>query len=540
MEAYGRRQYDLQSRPTAQDVALGPSALFYDILASHRTYRISVDHAWFIAQQDEPRTTAQLATTPSALDIAQANVVDFYDSSNRTLKYRVSQDGTQYVQYGGGGGGGGSSTYVGLSDSATANLPTVNTPLANALSTLATAISGKTGTLAGASDVGTYDLTTHNTPIANAIATLGNNIAAKPSNAYQAGAIPTPGIYSFNASTGLATDGTNSVALASSTVPTLSGKQFFCCIVSVGGTIALDTLTTCNQGDTLYLMQSGASQVWQRIAGVPLTGGLLKPDGKGGLTSAVPGLDYLLPALMKVGVPVGVAPSGTFTTNGSVTFGTPITNQSVSGLYQGIFLYYPANAITGSNAAGFYWTVPQSGGTNGTLAIVYNNVYTPTSSATMAVPVVPATPTAFSGVTGAAYTGVTTFVATHIVPFPAGLLGSQGDYNQFYVGRCTSNTNVKALKTFVGALGSTSTAVGMSQSQNTSVLNNSDSVTSSISFGNYVSAPPSTDVFHNGGVKNGGSIDFTQLQYLTFGIQNAVATDWQVIENYRVTANPKA
>lgn len=144
MASYPKSAYLLMIPPTQQDLSLGAEAVFYLVGSPNRQWKIGPNRDWFIALQDEPRTTLQLAGVPTPQDIAQADYVDFFDSSNRALKYRVKSDNTGYVQYGGGGGGGGggSSTYTGLSDATSVDLPTVNTPLHTALQTLQAAISG--------------------------------------------------------------------------------------------------------------------------------------------------------------------------------------------------------------------------------------------------------------------------------------------------------------------------------------------------------------------------------------------------------------
>lgn len=114
-----------------------------------------------------------------------------------------------------------------------------------------------------------------------------------------------------------------------------------------------------------------------------------------------------------VTVPVGIAPSGTMGNNGALTLGTAL-HATYSG---GIYLYFPANAISSGSAAGFYWVVMSST----TAGMVYNNTYTPGSP-----PARPASNTAFSTTGPGAYTGVTTEVTCSSFTLPGGMMGNFG------------------------------------------------------------------------------------------------------------------
>lgn len=432
-----------------------------------------------------PRSTATLAGAPSAADIALGASAQFYDPMQSPL------DSTHpWVYYSAVTG-----AYVKVSASATGAVTSVN---------------GQTG--------------------AAVITSLGINAA------------PMPGTITFNATTGYVTDGTNSVQLASGTIPVLGGKQYFAALVTVAGNWSIDGISQWNVGDVAQLEQSGASQAWFRNAGNPTdTTKLVIPDGQGGLVSATPDINYKTAPLLNIGIPCGVAPSGTFTTNGSVTFNTAVTAQSTNSMYPGLFLWYPQGAINTTAAgpgyaAGYYYTVPQST----TTAIVYNNIYTPSSSSTLVVPAIPATPTAFTGVTGGVYTPTTaTFIATHILPIAANYMGTQGDLEQLLTWRVSSSANNKQVQTKFGALNST-TNVGMGVVETTNI-NNSDRCTlSNMGFTNYQTSQTLSDVTHTTGVKNSGAIDTTQLQYLILGFNLSNATDWIVFEKYRVIGNPKA
>lgn len=111
-------------------------------------------------------------------------------------------------------------------------------------------------------------------------------------------------------------------------------------------------------------------------------------------------------------IPVGIAPPGTMGNNGAVTFSTALPFQ-----FSGAYLYYVANAISSGSAAGFYWTVPSST----TVAVVYNNTYTPGGALTR-----PASPTAFVTTGPGAYVAPTTEITCYSATMLGGLPGPNG------------------------------------------------------------------------------------------------------------------
>lgn len=66
-------------------------------------------------------------------------------------------------------------------------------------------------------------------------------------------------------------------------------------------------------------------------------------------------------------IPAFIVPSGTMANNGVVTFSTNLGASRDNGIYA----YFPANAIYTGSAAGLYYTI-----VNGTSGTIYNNIYT--------------------------------------------------------------------------------------------------------------------------------------------------------------------
>ena len=114
-------------------------------------------------------------------------------------------------------------------------------------------------------------------------------------------------------------------------------------------------------------------------------------------------------------VPIVMPPSYTVDDAvGSITFGTAIPN--FSGV--SAWVYYSANSITASNAAGFYWTIFSST----TAAVVYQNTYTPAAGT---VPSNVSSPTAWSTSVAGPYAGTTATVTYFIPPtLPANVLAN--------------------------------------------------------------------------------------------------------------------
>lgn len=139
-----------------------------------------------------------------------------------------------------------------------------------------------------------------------------------------------------------------------------------------------------------------------------------------------------------VTVPVGIAPSGTIGNNGALTLGTAL-HAVYSG---GIYLYFPANAISAGSAAGFYWTVMSST----TVGVVYNNVYTPGSP-----PAKPTSNTAFSTTGPGAYTGSTAEITASSFTLPGGLLGNFGRLMSGFAIAANSTASNRTIKVKLGA-----------------------------------------------------------------------------------------
>lgn len=135
-------------------------------------------------------------------------------------------------------------------------------------------------------------------------------------------------------------------------------------------------------------------------------------DITGGSITGVSGVPYKLASW---GVPCILASSGTMGDNGAVS-GMTILPTTYSG---GAWLYLPANAISASSAAGFYWFVASST----TAGTVYNSTWDGTGVPTAG------TTTAFSTTGPGAFTGISSGeITVATITVPAGAMGPNGKF----------------------------------------------------------------------------------------------------------------
>jgi len=133
-------------------------------------------------------------------------------------------------------------------------------------------------------------------------------------------------------------------------------------------------------------------------------------------------------------LPVAKAGAFTGTNDGAITFTT-----AFAALMPKCWVYYPANSIVASHAAGIYYTEMSST----TAAIVYNNVFTPAGGVNNPEPT---TKVAFSGaVIGGA--GTTSEITLYISRTKANALGAFGKSRFQFCFEGTSSANAKNFRT---------------------------------------------------------------------------------------------
>jgi hypothetical protein len=139
-------------------------------------------------------------------------------------------------------------------------------------------------------------------------------------------------------------------------------------------------------------------------------------------------------AAFKTGIPFIVAPTGTASTNGAFTLGTALP-WTVPQCY----MYFGANSITSSNAAGWYYVIMSST----TAGVAYNNTYT------SGIPTYPTIPVPFVSTAGT-LTGVTTLVNGPTFTLAANTLGPNSALRIRQNIVCSNTANNKTATTTLG------------------------------------------------------------------------------------------
>lgn len=255
---------------------------------------------------------------------------------------------------------------------------------------------------------------------------------------------------------------------------------------------------------------------------------------------AIPGAggDFQPPASFACNVPYADAPSGTVGANGALTLSSALVATTGSGYYvDGIWLNFPqgavsATAATPGYAAGAYWTTF----TSQLLGTVHNNVYAPGTNSGAGSWQIPSSATAFSGITGAAYTGISaTDTTSHAITL-TNPMGPGGKWLIDVVFRTNNSAGTKQVYTFIGATkaglnsGSLTTANAFNPQKVT--LRNKGRVDRN--FG-----PTQSDVvISNGSPYQYTTIDTSGQQAYALKMQRSSAADYIIIESCEFTFVP--
>ena len=286
-----------------------------------------------------------------------------------------------------------------------------------------------------------------------------------------------------------------SVTVPASLVNSLEEAGF---IEQSAGSLALPTYATDASGNVIGLKEPDGS-----IAPVPVT-------------------------VYQSAVPVGIAQSGTVATNGTITFAVALPTA-----YAGIWLYFPANAITNNGGnPGFYWctTVGAS-----TINFQVRDAYL----SDMGIPTVP---TGYGNAIGSnsAYTGSTAEVTLGSVTISGNVLGNNGAIYSTPSYRANAGVGTKTLLTrfggtaFTGDSAITATYTAIDRA---SLIMNRGSKSSQVSpsgsgWAPYPSLAAATNAIY-------GSVDTTADNILKFTGQSINAADYIILESAIATIYPK-
>lgn len=226
----------------------------------------------------------------------------------------------------------------------------------------------------------------------------------------------------------------------------------------------------------------------------------------------------MTPIVYGSGIPFVMPASGTInSTSGSITTGTA-HDYAVGPSYS----YFPANALSASSPAGWYYT----NWTAATLGTVYADVYT------NGVPQIPPAPQPLTTVAGA-YTQVTGFDAigpSYIVP--GGFMDDNGCIEWQRVANNNNSAGAKTFNTYFGG----SLIQGFAQTANPK-----EAGMGTIKNRGRQSAQISANAAHgdsgNASTLPKSSIDTSAAQIFAFALQLATATDYAMIESHFVRIN---
>lgn len=163
------------------------------------------------------------------------------------------------------------------------------------------------------------------------------------------------------------------------------------------------------------------------------------PGGEFGGLKDPAGATLKIPyVIAQMGTTIGIGPSAVIGANGAMS---GLFRQLGMVYSQGLYLYFPANAIGLGIPAGFYWTIMSSN----QAGQIYNNTYT------SGIPIPPSTPTPFSGTAGSSFSQDLTEITILTVSIPAGSIGAWGHVKTLAV---YSSFSGGATKTFRQRFGS--------------------------------------------------------------------------------------
>lgn len=232
--------------------------------------------------------------------------------------------------------------------------------------------------------------------------------------------------------------------------------------------------------------------------------------------------NILVGFIYQSGVPVGIPSSGTFGTNGAVSGLT-----AFPATYSAIYLFFPANAICAGSAAGLYYT-QMSSATAGT---VFTNTL-----ATGSRPVIIASPTAtVCAVAPGAYTQSLAAQTLITLTLTGGYLGISGGFESDAIWSYNNSANTKTISiALAGSAIDSETATTTASTRSISWVWNRGVQNAQILY------PPTVNNFGSTATANTFlAIDTSANQNLTATGTLAAATDFIVIESWRLTGYPQ-
>ncbi len=224
-------------------------------------------------------------------------------------------------------------------------------------------------------------------------------------------------------------------------------------------------------------------------------------------------------------IPVGIAPTGSIGNNGALTLGTALQVTHSNG----IWLYFPASAISAGSAAGFYWTIMSST----TAGVIYQSTWNGT-------PYIPASNVPYVTTGPGAYTGVTTAVTLATVALAGGTMGKNGGLRTDYMVSTpgTANTKSFALALGAGTIHTRTVATlgsGVYGARDVVVVRNQGNQAVNAVFNAQAGVGTST----SSGVVVRRTVDTSANQDITVVATMATATDYMILEALTIEVMPR-
>jgi hypothetical protein len=217
-------------------------------------------------------------------------------------------------------------------------------------------------------------------------------------------------------------------------------------------------------------------------------------------------------------IPFIMAPTGSVAANGAITLGT-----ALASTYANAYIYLPAGAAYPNSPAG--WYLAQF--TSATVGTLFGNMYS------SGVPTIPSVPAPLATTGPGAYVGVTGAIAGPQITIPANLLGPNGVLRLTSLQSASATANTKTFSYQIGGAAIFNlvfNTVGQVGYNGITTLFNRGVQNAQVFSPASAGSGTATPAF--------ASINFAVAQTFSIFLNNAVATDFSVVEAFLLEALP--
>jgi hypothetical protein len=194
----------------------------------------------------------------------------------------------------------------------------------------------------------------------------------------------------------------------------------------------------------------------------------------------------------------------------------------------GLYLVFPATSnLTGANSVLGFWTTC----TYTTICTVYNSTFTPTTAGDPAT----GTTTAFSGLTGTTYTGISTAVTLRTITLPANTLSANGFVELMPLFSTPANTNTKTTSVSFGAISSSAGNAGTTlTAQSDWIIRNAGSTSAQLNYPAAYTPFGNTNTSVQSGTVNTGS----NVSIVTTCADTTSGADYCILDSQFIRVTP--